>query len=159
MKLKYFVVLFGLIVIPAFGCSKQLKPDGFPPLYPVSVRVIQDGKPLEGAMVSLLHKDDTPQKWGIISTTNNNGQAVLVTHGKFYGVPEGDYHVVVTKEEEVIVKSSINNTVVDSYTLIEKQYVDKTTTPLQIQIEKKGKKHEDFNVGKPVHVFCGRNVI
>ena len=159
MKTKNMTLLFVLGLCSVMGCSKQLKPDGFPPLYPVSVRVIQDGQPLHGATVSLWHNDETPQKWGIFADTDSDGKAVFVTHGTFYGAPEGEYHVVVTKLEEVVVKRSADDAIIDSYTLVEKQYVDQATTPLRIRVQKKGKNYEELDVGKSVREFLERNRI
>ena len=159
MKTKNLTLLFVLGLCSVIGCSKQLKPDGFPPLHPVSIRIIQDGKPLNGATVSLWHNDETQQKWGIFAETDSDGKAVFVTHGTFYGAPEGEYHVVVTKLEDVVVKRTADDAIIDSYTLVEEQYVDRTTTPLRIRVQKKGKNYEEFNVGQPVRIFLEQNHI
>ena len=158
MDLKKLVFPCILILFSLAGCSKHLKPDGFPPLYPASVRVIQDGKPLEGAQVCLFRKDDTEQKWGIIGETDSNGIAVLVTHGKFYGVPEGEYLVLVTKQEDVSVSHRGDGSAVDSFTLVEEQYGDKEKTSLQFRVQKRGKNYEEIDVGKAVRTFLGRSV-
>ena len=158
MKTKIITILFILGISMIVGCSKQLKPDGFPPLYPVSVLVIQDGQPLAGALISLHGTEDSPLKWGVFAETDSNGKAVFVTHGKFYGAPEGEYLVTVAKEELVEVTNRGGNGATDSFTLIEKQYIDKEKTPFTIQIQKKGKNHAELDVGKPVRIFLGRNV-
>ena len=158
MNLKNFVLPGALILFSLAGCSKQLKPDGFPPLYSASVQVMQDGKPLEGALVSLHGTANTPLKWGVFAQTDSNGKAVFVTHGKFYGAPEGEYLITVEKEEVVEVSRRGDNIVSESFTLVEEQYVDKGKTPLRIQIQKKGRNHAELNVGKPVHISRGQNV-
>ena len=158
MNLRTFIFPCVLILLSVTGCSRHLKPDGFPPLYPASVQVIQGGKPLEGARVCLYRKDDTPQKWGIIGETDSSGKAVLVTHGKFYGAPEGEYFVVVEKQEDVSVSRSGDGTAVDSYTLVEEQYGNKEKTPLQFRVQKRGKNFEEFDVGQAVRIFLGRSV-
>jgi 5-hydroxyisourate hydrolase-like protein (transthyretin family) len=157
MNTKYITILFILGIASVIGCSKSLKPDGFPPLYPASIMVIQDGQPLEGASVILFRVDDSPQKWGIAGVTDKGGRAVLLTHGIHSGVPEGEYAVTVNKAEEVEVSHRAESTVTESFTLIEKQHVDKESTPLRIQIQKKGKNYKEFDVGKPVHISLGRN--
>jgi len=158
MKTTNITIFFVLGICSVIGCSKQLKPDGFPPLHPVSVLITQDGKPLEGAMVVLHPKDDTPKKWGIIGETDSNGKAIFVTHGKFYGAPEGEYIVTVGKEELVDIASRGENAVTDSYTLVEQQYTDKGESPLRLQIQKRGKNYVELDVGKPVRIFLERNV-
>jgi len=157
MNLKNFVLPCVLILFSLAGCSKQLKPDGFPPLYPASVQVIQDGKPLEGALVSLHGTQDSPLKWGVFAETDSNGKAVFVTHGKFYGAPEGEYLITVEKEEVVEVARRGDNIVSESFTLVETQYADKVKTPLRIQIQKKGKNHAELDVGQPVRISLGQN--
>jgi len=157
MNLKNFVLPGVLILLSVAGCSGPLKPDGFPPLYPVSVLVIQDGKPLGGALVSLHGTENSPLKWGVFAETDSNGKAVFVTHGKFYGAPEGDYLITVEKEEVVEVSRRGDNIVSESFTLIENQYTDKGKTPLRIQIQKKGKNHAELNVGQPVRISLGQN--
>ena len=42
----------------AVGCGPKL-PDGMPKLNPTTITVIQDGKPLEGAMVSMKPVDES----------------------------------------------------------------------------------------------------
>jgi len=158
MNLKNFVLPCVLILFSVVGCSRQLKPDGFPPLYPVSVLVIQDGKPLGGALVSLHGTENSPLKWGVFAETDSNGKAVFVTHGKFYGAPEGEYLITVAKEELVEVANRGGNGATDSFTLIEKQYTDREQTPYRIHIQKKSKNHVELDVGKPVREFLGRNV-
>jgi len=154
-------ILFVLLILVAFsvvGCSKQLKPDGFPPLYPASVLITQDGQPLKGAKVILFHTDDASQRWGIFGTTDGSGRAVFVTHGKFRGAPEGEYLVAVYKQEEVEVARRGDNIITEAFTLIEEQYTDREKSPLRIQIQRRGKNHGEFDVGKPVRVSLGREV-
>ena len=158
MDSKIIIILVVLVAILVVGCSKQLKPDGFPSLYPVSVMVVQNGRPLEGALVSLHGTEDSPLKWGVFAETDSNGKAIFVTHGKFYGAPEGEYLITVEKLELVEVSSRGGNGVTDVFTLIEKQYVNKGKTPLRIHVQKRGKNHKEIDVGKPVRIHLERNV-
>ena len=158
MDSKIIITLAALVAVLVVGCSQQLRPDGFPPLYPATVLVIQDGQPLGGAMISLYRADDSPQKWGIFGITNSNGRAVLLTHGTHSGVPEGEYVVTVTKQEEVEISSRAESTVTESFTRVEEQYVDPKKSPLRIHIQKKGKNYEEIDVGKPVRISLGRDV-
>ena len=158
MNSKIIVLLVALVAIVVAGCSKQLKPDGFPPLYSASVLVIQDGQPLEGAMVSLHGTENSPLKWGVFGFSDRNGRAMLLTHGIHSGAPEGEFIVTVSKQEEVEISQRAESTVTEAFTFVEKQYVDKETSPLKIHIQTKGKNHAEFDVGKPVRVSLGRTV-
>ena len=158
MDTKIMVLLVALVAILVCGCSKQLKPDGFPPLYPVSITVIQDGKPLEGALISLHGTENSPLKWGVFGFADRNGRAVLLTHGIHSGAPEGEYIVTVSKQEEVEISRRAESTVTEAFSFVEEQYVSKEKSPLRIHIQKKGKKHVEFDVGKPVRVSLGRTV-
>jgi hypothetical protein len=98
----------------------------------------------------------TDAKWVIAGNTNSNGIVVPKTHGKFSGVPVGEYKIIVTKTEQFPIGQQISNEKdnappqkVDVYYLIEKQYSDVSTTPLTITI-KNGKNIQTFDVGKPV---------
>ena len=85
-----------------------------------------------------------------------------MTHAQFFGVPEGEFKVVINKLESVIEKSNktlddLGNEIdsggmVSEYSFVEKEYTDKNTTPLSITI-KKGDNAEDFECGKAVRVL------
>jgi len=157
MNAKIIFLLVALVTLLVVGgCSKQLKPDGLPPLYPVSIMVIQDGQPLAGALISLHGTEDSPLKWGVHGITNSSGRAVLLTHGIHSGAPAGEYAVTVNKVEEVVVAQRGDSTITEAFTFIEKQHVDRETTPNRIHIQKKGKNHAELDVGKPVRVSLGR---
>lgn len=79
----------------AVGCGPKL-PDGMPKLNPTTITVIQDGKPLEGAMVSMKPVDESI-KWTSGGTTDANGVATIVTHGQYKGAPTGKFKVAVAK--------------------------------------------------------------
>jgi hypothetical protein len=149
-----------IILLGSAGCSRELKPDGFPPLYPVKIKVIQGGVPLAGADISLHHKGDQPQKWGIIGTTDKNGTAIMVTHGKFFGAPEGEYCVTVEKNEVVPVPKSKKIATdeageCDTFSLIELQYINQEKSPLNLQV-KKGRNYQEFDVGHACREFVER---
>ena len=158
MKTTSITILFILTIVSVMGCSQQRRPDGFPTLYPASVMVIQDGKPLEGALVSLHGTEDSPLKWGVFGFSDRNGRATFLTHGIYSGVPEGEFAVTVNKMEEVEISQRAESTVTEAFSFVEKKYVDKEKTPLTIHIQKKGKNHVEFDVGKPVRVSLGRTV-
>ncbi|MDR0609186.1 MAG: hypothetical protein LBG58_03675 [Planctomycetaceae bacterium] len=91
--------LLGLFLISGCDRSPQ-KPPGLPDLIAdVQITVIQEGKPLEGASVTLVPQDVSLARWSIKGKTNANGVAKLATYGKFSGCPAGKFKVVVVKRE------------------------------------------------------------
>ena len=92
-----------LTIIPALlvfgGCTKENRPDDMPPLYPVTITFTLDGQPLAGALVNLHTEDKAVEKWTIGSYTDENGKAIIVTHGQFRGSPAGKFKVCVKKSE------------------------------------------------------------
>lgn len=76
------------------GCRYDRKPDGMPPLHICTVHVLLDGKPLQGAIVTLMN--DTP--WGAGGETDAKGKVHIATRG-FPGCPEGEFKVIVSKTE------------------------------------------------------------
>ena len=95
MRWSFSVFFFGALLFLSIGCSEKLPPD-LPKLYPTSLTVIQDGKPLEGATVQLLPKDSN-SRWAASGRTNASGKVEFFTEGRYRGVPEGDYQVTVSK--------------------------------------------------------------
>ncbi|MDR1142188.1 MAG: hypothetical protein LBL62_10880 [Planctomycetaceae bacterium] len=104
MKHLLTSVLFSLCLLNLFlisGCNREpQKPPELPDLIAdVQISVIQDGKPLEGASVTLIPLDAALTRWPIKGKTNTNGIAKLTTYGKFSGSPAGKFKVVVVKRE------------------------------------------------------------
>ena len=73
-------------------------PDGVPKLYPVSVSVTQEGKPLAGATVMLRYADPSAGTWAVTGRTEADGVAKLYTNG-YPGAPAGTFKVVLDKRE------------------------------------------------------------
>jgi hypothetical protein len=93
-RLLCFALLFSLFMP---GCGSRGLP-GMPKLYPASLTVFQDGKPLENASVVLINVD-TSSTWSAGGQTNSDGVVQLQTMGQFQGIPEGTYSVAVSKIE------------------------------------------------------------
>lgn len=92
------VGLFLTLTLSVFsGCGGQKLPDGFPKVYQVTVNVVQDGKPLEGANVLFYAEDEANSRWGIGGCTDATGNAIMAVNGKYKGAPAGKYKVTVTK--------------------------------------------------------------
>lgn len=140
-----------------------------PPLYPCTIIITQDGKPLEGASVRLYSENI---KFLVSGTTNASGVTVMMTHGEFKGAPAETYKVVVTKEEkEFIEPASITearkkakekgevfeepNLPYNLFSYVEEEYTTAETTPLKITIDK-GKNNLTLEAGKAIRISLGK---
>ena len=127
------------------GCGGEKRPDGMPPLYSaVCVKVVQDGKPLEDAIVSL-RPDEKGFTWGIGGRTDAQGVAQLWTHGKYKGAPAGTFKVVVTKEvkdgEKELTEALTRNDEkaaaaikVQCFSFVEDKFSSESQTPVKLEI-------------------------
>ena len=146
--LPFFATL--LIAITIIGCSDTPRPDGLPTLYPCTITIKQDGKPLEGADI-LLYDPAITDRWIVAGQTDTSGVAVLRTHGQFPGAPEGRFKVVVSKTESEGRGWSGDEPRatwedIKVYSFVAKEYGNRESTPLEIVIDGK-KKSETFDLG------------
>lgn len=96
MKYPHLVALSLAATLVFFGCRQGKRPDGFPPIYPFSVKVVQAGEPLAEASV-IFHTDDASiEKWAVGGSTDERGVAKISTQG-FPGAPIGTFKVTVQK--------------------------------------------------------------
>ena len=93
-----FSCLFACTVSVFWGCGGEQLPPGMPRLYPATLTVTQDGKPLEGASIILTNVDPSVS-WSAGGATDQNGVLRLRTMGRYDGVPAGTYRVAVSKIE------------------------------------------------------------
>ncbi|MDR2754783.1 MAG: prealbumin-like fold domain-containing protein [Planctomycetaceae bacterium] len=167
---QHFIFLITLIfVISGFltGCSNNSQPSDLPKLFPCKVTITQEGKPLEGATVTLFSK--TPpegRNWIISGKTNANGIAELVTQPYFSGAPEGEYKLLIGKTEtddsevpsfEKDPKAFEKWTektkgIVPTYSLINPDWNNKQKTPCEVKITKDQTNTATFDVGKAVRI-------
>lgn len=97
MKFRILIISFlATSAITFTGCS-ELKPEGMPVLYPVKIAVVQDGQPLENASVLLIPLESENYRWNSGGLTNRAGIAQLKVDGKYKGVPQGNFHVSISK--------------------------------------------------------------
>lgn len=153
---KYLYPLFGVIVFSfLIGCSGEKRPEGLPKLYPCTITVLQEGKPLENASIDLIMKNGFC-KWPIAGTTDSAGVAELRTYGLYKGVPSGTFSVSIEKREpeskleqqfDPSRKTAPKPIKVFSY--VDQKYTNVKTTPLEITVEEKAAKKE-FDLGKPI---------
>lgn len=151
--IKYisFLVLFVLALGALVGCSRERRPEGFPKLYPCTIQITQEGVPVPGVRVSLVHPELTA-RWAVGAETDDSGLATIRTHG-FKGAPRGSYKVILSKKETVG-----RGWIGDEYSsyqgwedmkimsLIAQEYESGEETPLEIEVERSA--HEKFDIGK-----------
>ena len=164
MQIRIFFIL--LLAVPVFSaCTKQPRPDGFPPLHPCAITITQDGKPLEGALVRLI-PDGHKLLWTVAGTTDKNGVVKVITHPEYAGAPEGTYKVCVSKTEitpsqfppppdtasyeEMQAWGALTvNEKRPKYNLVKPEYDNVAKTPHSITINK-GKNNATFDVGEAI---------
>ena len=94
MKLNRILpFLLSVIVISVMGCGGPKTPPDLPKLYPCKIKVIQDDKPLEGAIIFVRHNSSYSYTGG----TDANGVAVIKADGRWPGVPEGEHVISISK--------------------------------------------------------------
>lgn len=92
------IIACGLL-LTSFGCDESVaKPDHIPPLTPLTVTVLYDGQPVEGASVLLAPESG---KYSAAGITDASGKAVMRTDGLYDGVVAGTYLASVTKKEKL----------------------------------------------------------
>jgi hypothetical protein len=142
------VLLLALTVSMIPGCGGgEKKPDGFPPLLPLTITITQDGEPLVEAIVTLV-PDSGPMQWGSGGYTDSKGKAVIKTHGSFQGAPAGKYKVTIFKREDEAVGSDGS---VTEYYLVDPIYESAETTTCQVEVVS-GIKAAAFDVGKAIRI-------
>ncbi|WP_437187288.1 carboxypeptidase regulatory-like domain-containing protein [Planctomicrobium sp. SH668] len=159
MRFRFICCLLIPTLLNLVGCRQEKRPDGLPELHPAEVTVIQDGKPLAGALVRLV-SDSNDLKWSCGGATDENGVAVLKTIGEFHGVPAGKYKVLISKLEipptsgtdlsNLNSKPAANST--GTANLVDLKFSSPASTPLELTVEK-GRSKQSFDVGAAVRVL------
>jgi hypothetical protein len=148
-QLFIFFFLTGSIIFS--GCQQKSRPADFPKLYPCKITITQDKIPVENVQISL-YDNHISNKWSIGGTTNTSGVAVIRVHGQFFGAPSGKFKVVLSKTESeggTVVNESTTKRKpepVRIYSLVDKKYLEESTTPLEIIVENKSVA-EIFEIG------------
>jgi hypothetical protein len=140
-----------------------------PKLYPVTMTVTQEGEPLADAMVMLSHIDG---QWPAQGTSDANGVIKkFYTNSQYPGVVAGKFKVCVRKveREHAIDPKDIPPEPTDlqekfqwrmkyhehrippkEYDLVEAEYADPKTTPLEVEISVDKKNNLTIDAGKAV---------
>ncbi|MGL4594789.1 MAG: carboxypeptidase-like regulatory domain-containing protein [Thermoguttaceae bacterium] len=135
------------------GCKRSNRPDGLPPLYPCSVVIKQDDKPLPGATVLFINQEN--DEWTVSGTTNTTGTADISTQGQFPGAPLGVYKIIVRANLSEGGRSAneySHTPETKIYSLVELNYTKPETTTLKLTVEKK-QNHASFDLGSPVRIL------
>jgi hypothetical protein len=132
------ILLLGFCLAVLVGCSQR--PADMPDLYNVTITVMMDGKPLEGALISCV--PENKGTWFSGGTTDVNGQVRPRTRGRYNGIPLGNFKAIVIK---TIPRESSTPEKVRFVRLVHSRFGDLATTPLTCTIEKTTRLVE-FNV-------------
>jgi hypothetical protein len=151
----YRLLPFLICVTFIVGCGGPQKPLGMPQLYQVNVTVIQDGKPLPDATVSLIAENPNNQ-WSTGGTTDVSGKLTLMTYGQFRGVPEGKYKVCISKQQIVgemdYSDPASPKGMQELFELVDLTFQSESKTTLEMEVKPNGKNNFTFDVGKSVKV-------
>ncbi|MFG0263424.1 MAG: carboxypeptidase regulatory-like domain-containing protein [Novipirellula sp. JB048] len=146
--------LLAAVLLTAVGCTSEEKPAGMPELQPVTLTIQQDGAPLPAASVQLIGTGSEASQWVSGGSTDDNGQVVVMTHGRYKGAPVGTYKVTVSK---TLVEGSTMpsddpgaSSSAKSYHVVQAQYRDASSTPIEIEITSGGNTNEVIDVGAAV---------
>ena len=140
---KNLMILFlTLLLAVCVTACKPNRPEGCPKLYPCTLKVIQGGEPLGGALVNIYPDDPELARWAMNGRTDAKGEVVLATQ-TFPGAPLGSYTVTVSKIEEphVLPPSPIEH--------VAGEFTDKATSPLKFEVVKKMLEPVQLDVGDP----------
>lgn len=96
-QLSFFGIILTVLSLFA-GCSRgPVRPKEMPELIPCEITILQDGRPLAGALTTLRKPDC---RYTVTGVTDELGVAKIVTHALFEGAPEGEFTVMVEKMED-----------------------------------------------------------
>jgi 5-hydroxyisourate hydrolase-like protein (transthyretin family) len=147
---------FLIVVLLFAGCGHSSRPADLPKLFPCTVTVTQDGKPLADAVVKLVTQAEDGAKYNPVAVTGEDGKIALSTYG-FPGVPVGKYKVVIVKniDDDIVYRTDDAGEKVTvsykTYRTIEKQFSDAKTTPYEMEVTTKSKNIDiTCDVGKAV---------
>lgn len=168
------ILILILVVVPVLlicGCGEP-RPDNLPKLYPTSITLTyDDGTPFAEGMV-FFHAVDpslTGKAWVHAGNTDAQGKAVMMTQGKYPGVPASKFNIVVNKyvfEGETPETPEVQTDVRDQsvrqqrmkasknmrYSCVEDAYLESSTTPLKDIEITKGKNNLTLKIGEQVKI-------
>jgi len=155
MKLRYSIGPLLATILFVWGCSGQKPPPDLPKLYPIVLEFTQKKQPLADASVTII-PTGADTRWFSGGNTDSQGRLAPKTHGKYPGLAEGEYRILVSKTEAdpaSIKRTSKNEEETqyyDYYHLADPKYSGISSTPLTIKVQ--GKESFTFELGAPVRV-------
>jgi len=99
MNQRIVLTVLGVCLLLLPGCRKG-KPDGIPPLFPVTVKITKGDTPVTGANVFLVAPTSISGSWSASGVTDASGLATIETSQgdwKAKGAPEGEFKIYLTK--------------------------------------------------------------
>ena len=139
--------IFLLLFLTIIGC-KEDRPEGLPKLHSVTLIFQQEGVALDEASIRLIPQFDSP--WAVGGSTNAKGEVRLKTHGKYDGVPAGQYKICVNKfvSEGELAKIGESATPMRHFNLVETKFTLPNQTPLEIEVVDGRNSFPPFDLGK-----------
>lgn len=152
------------------GCKDEVKPDGFPELFPAEFTLTQGGQPLANASVQLFQAQTGElTTWNVFGMSDDTGKVTLKTYQEqFVGAPAGEYVVCVMKCEEnpSQYKDEVATTAEEikwldarrkaeyrpEHYLVDPEYMKRDTSPLSVTIGGDGATPNTFDVGEAVYI-------
>ena len=141
MRIRYTCFIAFLVAgfLPCFlGCAKENRPDGMPELFPVTITILQDGAPLEGARVGTFPTDTALARWGGGGITDASGRVTMYSYGS-RGLIAGEHKVTVNKEDFTR-PPGMETADRDEYEFfVDTKFWSTGTTPLTIDVQRNTK--------------------
>ena len=147
MKNVYCLALLLSIMFATLGCNK---PGDHPKTYPTRITILKDGKPVEGATLSLVPMDPN-NKNSAYGLTDANGVCNVTSFETGDGAVPGEYTVTVRKVEEVreaapTEENPEDTKVVSTTEIVPKKYNSSNSSGLKITVSESGDNTAEFNV-------------
>lgn len=166
---RFIIYVLPFVLFAVSGCGGQKLPPGMPKLHKVTITITQENKPLAEAMVTLYQTDG---QWSSQGTTDAGGVIKkFFTNGQYEGVVAGNFKVCVRKVEREYaidpkdippeppagtqenyawrMKYQEHRIPPKEFDLVEAQYIDAKTTPLEIEVTA-DQREFNFDVGAAV---------
>ena len=152
--MKKLSLAFALLFCVALfsGCGPA-RPEGMPVLVSCILTIeYEDGTPVAGALVTLVHDDPALRQWAIGGSTNSSGVVAIATNTDWAGAPAGSYKVVVSKVELVETGrvDVYGDPITGSASVISAEFTTAARTTLTLEIGNSAVR-ETLKVGNPVH--------
>ena len=143
MTTKHFSLLLIAFSLCIIGCGKSDRPEDLPELIPCTITLIQEGQPIDLAMLffAWIDRAEGEKDWMFSGVTDAKGVCKPMAIGKFPGLVEGTYKVTVTKiwmEPRNDLPPNVQDSLPKALevNLVHTKYVNASTTPLEITVRK-----------------------